>query len=272
MKELVERIEIVGGHSSHGSITIQSDRFTSNVQVDGSGVVHRTVQPTPPAARLVAMARHPLVPRVAKISAFIVAEFSRKELALFAGLIIFVNGLGYLLPHFNRTRSLAETIGFNLLFWAVVGWRVRLLISPWHAAEHMAIATYRRLGSVRLSDMRQASRVDPSCGGRLFAPILLASYLGTAIERQFGLNYWAGYLLLVEGFLRLDEAVGLDRVPVFGHLSRLLQQYVTTQEPEDHHLEVARHALLGLLIAHNEERMAGADRPEQWDSAKTTHT
>jgi ABC-type antimicrobial peptide transport system permease subunit len=119
---------------------------------------------------------------------------------------------------------------------------------------------YRVNGTADLEQIRQTSPVSIYCGGRFVLPLILCFSLSTALmsSRHIAGPYEAAtmtlaYLVTVFWlalvFLLLDACCELGRMPVFGWVTRWIQQRFTTQAPGEAELRTAHRALEELLAA-----------------------
>lgn len=256
-------MKIVGGMSTPRSISIFSDEFVATATYHGRSqqircVVHRRVATW--------LTRYPWIPipRVLRLLIALVMASPILMTALIAWPVAhrIIDGPTPQFPPIPledrlfvfllvQSQFLPLLVGI-LLF-------IKLFIGSWHAAEHMAIASYERFASTDLAAIAAQNRVHPKCGGRLMAPLLLASFLAFC----FGpINHlFLSQLALIECILWIDALIGFDKIPVFRILSTLLQHYITTRTPHHIALRTAQVALQKLVAAHANAATQGALSP-----------
>jgi len=122
------------------------------------------------------------------------------------------------------------------------------IVSPWHGAEHMAIASYLNNGSTRIEDMQQHSPIDKDCGTKFYIAIVLVLQVSKLIPDSIGLPSWIINFVLIEATLWIDKFIGLSKIPGVSHLTILFQKMMHTR-PRDHHLATAKCALDALIKA-----------------------
>lgn len=119
-------------------------------------------------------------------------------------------------------------------------------LASYHGAEHKTISAYEKIGGrVNLDEVREASRVHNRCGTNLSFPLMIV----------FGFAAWYGWGLMIQGILMLS-VLEIFTLVVKNPLHLLSKGYlmggfalqrITTKEPDDGKLEVAKSALDMLL-------------------------
>jgi len=174
-------------------------------------------------------------------------------------------------PDLSNTKSLGNTfiwcftvLGFGFItvvipeflgvpFWLqwfiIFAWLSLVLFLPmrkiakWHAAEHMAIYAYTRLGSTDLAIIRRMKWVNDLCGTRflaifvfawIFAPLLTMVFYPSSVV-------WWWLILVGTGFIMEKYFKGK---PFAVFISRLIQHFFTTKEPDECALRTAQAAMI----------------------------
>ena len=246
-------VQITGGMSAWGSVSVNSDSFQATAyHKDGKEMV--SIQPIPKALSFILKLKRWYIPRTLQLAAFMVSGISTSTWITYIVTFALLQLLVYphLPPRHIHVSTTLESVSLSLLIWATLGILARLTIAPWHAAEHMAIAAYKRSQSTTIKNIRKENRVDPSCGGRFALPLIIASTLATFSTHKLGTNFWLIYLILVEITLQIDTYIGLDKLAPFKQASHALQRYVTTTEPNEAHLRTAKLAIEALVWKHSQ--------------------
>lgn len=254
-----QHIEIVGGASTSGTVSICSSDFNATAFCHGNKIYAYAV--AIPRVNKFLDRNVWFIPQFVQLASFLVTSLPRRTLiALLAsstGTSLFLYFLlSWLKPHQGAVAHPPPLAYACIGLMAAVAWVVtqRRYIGPWHAAEHMTIAAYGRLKTTELEDARKESRIDPACGGRFLFPLMIDCLLTRLVGKYLGTGAWTFVFLIVaiEITLQLDYRVGLARIPIFKQASELLQRHVTTREPEEIHLRVARAALMALVAKHQQ--------------------
>ncbi len=124
----------------------------------------------------------------------------------------------------------------------------------------MVIAAYLRTKSADINEIKKESPVNDHCGTRLAIPLMLIILSINSIKSAFDLNDIATYIvlvILVECMLWIDVLRGFDRIPVFSHLSHIIQKYIVTKYPGEYELRIAQVAMQTLIDVHNNTTSSG---------------
>ncbi len=248
-------MKIIGGMSMPHSISILSDDFVATATYRRShNAIDCVVARRTPIIPLLARYRWIPIPRVLRLLIFL---FSSSPILM--GFLVgyqvvdrIVSGPTPTLPPipFEQRFLICAFIQSHFIpLLAAILLFIKMFIGSWHAAEHMAISAYERLTSTEFADIASQDRVHPKCGGRLMAPLLIASFLVFC----FGpINHLLlSQLVLIECILWIDHFVGFDKIPIFRTLSTLLQRYATTSPAGDVEILTAQTAVRALIAAHN---------------------
>lgn len=247
-------VNIVGGNSASGQISILSDEFTATAQSDKDGRITCNIQRHSRLSRFFYKHKRFPIPRLIRLMLFLVNSLTRKGRLILGicllGLVLiavllqkYLSGSSTFLGQYLWVTNVTVTFG-ALLY-------IRRHIATWHGAEHMAIAAYERTGSTDIKQISQESRVDDDCGGRLFPPFIAVTIVAKFVAISLGVNYTIVYLIALECMLWVDTLKGWDKIPGTSHASRLLQKYITTRTPGTQELLVAQRALQELIATHN---------------------
>jgi hypothetical protein len=242
-------IEIIGGASSVGAISIHSTEYVSIASLH-DGIVHCEVIPFGEEHRFLMKQR--FVPRLVRLLLIFLSDMTNPQRYM----VIFLIGAGILLltlrPLFGAEDRPVSPWFILTLFclsglYNLKGVRA---VAPWHGAEHMAIESYWQTGTTDLEAIKKCSPVHKHCGGRLFVPFLLILITGFCFIRPLSLKTLGFVLLAAEIILWTDHLIGLHKIPITSHASYAIQRYLTTSEPGPIELSVAHTALIELVAAH----------------------
>ena len=256
----VQVVDVIGGMSVPGRITMLSDRFVAVAQwaqVNGEELVTSHVKALP-AQPIVgpALTKRPIpMPQVVRLYLFLffVSPWVIRIL-LILGLVGWLSQLIMptdpavleLMTESAFFDQLSLTLSLFLYIWF---FSLLLRVRRWHGAEHMAIETYRKTGSIDLADIAQASPVSSHCGGRLVIPFILASVLSSIVSTVSGFDSTLVLLVSLEALLWIDKLIGFHRVPLFAQVAMLMQR-LTTGRPNERELHTAHKAITTLVQAH----------------------
>ena len=127
----------------------------------------------------------------------------------------------------------------------------------YHGAEHKAINAYEMDGVVTVEGALRASRIHPRCGTNFVLTVLLVKALiFTVLPWQNDILFRLGSrlaLLPIVGSLAYEVIRLAGKYRNFTPLQwlvgpGLMTQYLTTREPERHHVEVAVASLEGVMV------------------------
>lgn len=251
---------IKGGKSRPGSITIASDMFVSTARRE-DGQISCLVERIPEKIKDLHAMNVPYMPKTVRLAIFLKETMTKKDLVIL--FIFFVIGYAImnLLNLAGMESGTSENFWLsNIFLFAIFGVVMRTKIASWHAAEHMAIAAYRRSGATSIDMMKKEDPVDPNCGTRLYLPSLLAVQLVDWVVEAFASDgntaivlAMAVFIVSMECVLQIDAWIGFNNLVVAREASFIIQKYIGTKRPGDTELLVAQRALLELIAAHGNE-------------------
>ncbi|MFA6437556.1 MAG: DUF1385 domain-containing protein [Candidatus Paceibacterota bacterium] len=247
------KVNVIGGVSDSGRISIESDLFISTARINRHGdIVQETKRKSPFRVFLSKCSRFP-IPRLVSVALQMLGN--SKDLLSSVGGFAFIYIVVFLVGKYIPRKPLLPLnswygdllfASFSIIFFLLYA---RFFVAKYHAAEHMAINSYEKTGSVDIDDIRKGKRIDIYCGGRFVFPMILMVILLNALNLDSAIAYIIGLGCIFE----IDSRViKWSRIPVFAQASWLLQKYVTTQKPGAQELLVAQRALQGLVAAHEE--------------------
>ncbi len=248
-------INIIGGRSAFRQVGILSDQLTVIAYFREDGKIHHKII-THGRLSLFLYKRKwlkcvPLL-QLIRMALFLIDTMSKSG-RLIVGSVM----LGFVLTQIFM-GSAFHTPTNPFLMWCVitgmlvVGYYFHFqCIGPWHGAEHMAIAAYRKHRSRDMEVIRQQNRVDDNCGGRLLLPTLVLIAIANIAAYKLGMHQPAiASLAALEFTLWIDGLVSWNRIPLARQASHFLQKRITTRQPGDKELQIAQQALKTLINAH----------------------
>ncbi len=233
-------LNILGGSSTVGSISITSDEFCSTARYSKrTGKISYKVKPLPRLVKFVLKAeKRYLIPQTLKLLAFFIGNLKLRDLIFISALICVVR----LLESELRGKIAGSQIIILTTVWLVLLLFVKIKIAGFHGAEHMAIAAYERNESTDLCSVNKESPINPKCGGRMALPLAL-----TVLVLIYFNLHWSFFILSTEAMLWIDKKIGFDKIPIFSQSSILLQRYITTAYPTEHQTRTAQIAMIALI-------------------------
>lgn len=237
----------VGGFSGPNSITFIGKKFKVKAILRKDGSCH-LVHSKLPSVQFKAtwMYRIPFVRGLRNI--FDMAIMSLMDGWLGAFLVVFIVDSQLSLYKMQKNPPVAQSASDDYIFYGLflaVFLVIRFFSNTFqfHAAEHMAINTYEADKDLSEENIQTASRVHAHCGTNLVLLFLIISYLlgltGSWIDAWPFVN-----LLLVYAFSL--EVFYLEFKPLTWFGSKL-QYYVTTRQPDNRHIKVAKLGLTRLI-------------------------
>lgn len=249
------QVNIIGGKSSTGRISILSDKFVATARSDEGGEITCEVRRHSSLARFLYRNKRLLIPRVVRMTLFLVSSMTRRDW-VFLG--VYTVGV-LLLDKYLPDGSVSGTIGvppqyrwlIPLTIMAGFTWYAWLRIATWHGAEHMAIAAYERTGSTDIQSIEKECLVHDKCGGRMILPLTAAIITSVFVARIFEVSGVIVFFAAWEGVMWVDTLFGWDKIPGTSHTSHFLQKYITTRVPGRQELLTAQRAVRELIAAQN---------------------
>lgn len=245
---MAEKITIVGGKSTKGRITIQSDEFRSRARCDNTENIICEVKRLPRLSRFLLKKKCLPIPRIVRTILFLVDGMTIRGKMFVAFYIASVITANKFIPKDAPLPPYAWTI-YAILFIASIIY-INRKIAPWHGAEHMAIAAYEKRATADLAAIVKESPVHEKCGGRLVLPAICGLAIASLVSHGLAMSSFILSLLVWECVLWVDTLKGWNKVPGFSHASFFLQKYVTTRKPGERELRTAQRALQELIAAH----------------------
>ncbi len=253
----MKKVRIIGGMSKSRSISILSEEYTSTAEYDPfTDCILWEVKRNSAILRLITKKGSFFIPQTVKLILMLIDEIGIRTL-VFGGLVLAgLYMLASILPgHHHASAPTSSGWWDSLVTYATINacifTYIRQEVASWHGAEHKAIGTYDRLGSVRMKDIVKESRVNEKCGGRLFLPIIIVTTIAEYAFKSSGVNSIVVNLLSMEAILWIDKLIGWDKIPITSGMSRLLQKWITTTEPGEVELQTAQLALERLVAKHH---------------------
>lgn len=252
------RVQIVGGMSTPGSITIQSADFISRAQCGSDGQITYETRPAPKISKFLYKLNEYPIPRTLMLLLFLFNSLSRTTKIILASVLAFDLWGKFLSPETPPTPMPPVDDGFSIApYLFQMGFYTFVLlffnrVAPWHAAEHKVIAAYRDSGSIDLVDIENASRIDRACGGRFPFPFILGSLFAGFISDTLSISPLLCSLLVCEAMLWIDRLVGFSNIRLTWFASRMLQTHLTTREPGLREICTAQTAMRNLIACHEQ--------------------
>lgn len=251
------QVQIVGGMSMPGSITIQSAEFISSARCGKDGLITYETKRAPKISRFMyKLSEYPL-PRTLVLLVFMINSMSL-TMKIVMGVMTYNLIQRIYFPDATPPPPPPVDDGFSfipyviqVIFYGGLLWFFNR-VAPWHAAEHKVIAAYRDSGSTDLADIENANRIDRMCGGRYFFPFILGSILAGFVADALSISTFLCTLLVTEAILWVDRLVGLSNIRLTWFASRVLQTHLTTREPGLREIFTAQTAMRNLIACHEE--------------------
>lgn len=253
--------EIIGGQSKHKKISMWTDEFISTAQCLRNGediIIGVEVNLLPPENRFLLKHKYLPIPQILRLLLFATSGMSLWKKILFYALAYFF--LSFFSSFLGAAHAINPILPPVMVYISVIALFVCSLcfikdtVAKWHGAEHKAIAAYDH-GSTEIADTAKESRIHDKCGGGLYFPMVLMPIIASRILGAMSIyvNFLIIFLLATECVLWIDKLIGWDKIPVFRETSRLLQRYVTTEEPGEIEILTAKAAIDGLKKMYRQE-------------------
>lgn len=253
------KFNIHAGSSWHRRISIRSDKFVASTSYSPGTGYKTKVKPVSKTTHWLAEHRRWPIPITLRLLIGVLNEIPFKVVI---GYALFILALSlprhYVSP--DALSPLRDSWVFaaarlpswvNIAIWAFcLAYFFRKYIGSWHGAEHMAIETYWAKEQTSLDEIRKQSRISDKCGGRLFFPLITASWLLPSLVEPLLHAPGICSLLVTELVLQIDHWVGWDRIPISREAGRLLQRVVTTRQPGETELLTAKHSIDAVIEMH----------------------
>lgn len=244
------KVHIVGGSSSDGKISIFSNEFTATARCR-NGSITCSVRRRSPLTSFLLEKKYLPIPRILRMLLLAIAGMATWKGRLFLCLYLLAVTVWAMHSPVSVSISLERSWMFFCLITVQILFYTKSFVARWHGTEHMAIAAYNRSGSTEIKDIRQEVPFHEMCGGRFMFPFLAGALVAGFVAKKLGVNDTLVFLAMIEVVLWVDTLVGLERIPLASHVSRLLQEKITTEEPGYSELRTAQRALVELVAAHD---------------------
>ena len=235
------KVNIIGGKSLKGSVSIMSDEFLSTASMDDEGIITCKTEKISEALKKFLQPDTRFMPKTLKFLLFMKEQMGAKDLVFIGFLTMMFFLMGRAVEHVSGESFFLESHSWivSLSVLALIGIGLRLTVATWHGAEHMSIAAYERTQETSLQAISKESPVNPKCGTRLVFPLLVSQALIPKIADLYFaqgtpmhlIAFGALFLVSIECVLQIDHLIGFDRLPITGTISNLIQKYVVTKRP-----------------------------------------
>jgi uncharacterized protein YqhQ len=246
-------MRIVGGMALPRGVQLESDTYSVRATYREDGRLTTAVREKTATEKWLAASRY--IPKVVRLFGIIIMKFSLFGRLLFLTIVLLPIALAVLFP----TESASDVSDNGMWYISVlmnliaIGAFVVIIrtMSGFHAAEHMAIHAYEKLGVDGIFHIPEQPQFHPRCGGRILAPVLIGTLISYFIAPYVPpLVGVVMPFIILECVLWVDALIGWYAIPPANAASRLLQEYVTTRQPNNRELAAGQAALRALLKAH----------------------